>query len=327
MSCLAINPKGVQFNPDTDILSLAGKNIFVTGGVLQSHVSPTTRLTILGTGGIGKTTILSLAKHDPSHIIFTGRNAQRADEVISEARTLSPELNITFLKCDQSSLQSVKVAAERFLADFDTLDILFANAGVMALPAAVTVDGYEVQFATNHMGHALFLKYLLPLMAKTVSTGRDVRLITTSSSAFQGASGIAYDTIKTPQDMFFGPFRRYMQSKLANTLYSQKIAELYPEIMSCSVQPGAVATDIGGDDQGFFIDLLKRLGTGGKYLTPEEGAYNMCWVATTERGNLENGAYYEPVGWRGSMTGVSKDQGARDQLWEWTQKELEPYEV
>ena len=69
--------------------------------------------------------------------------------------------------------------------------------------------------------------------------------------------------------------------------------------MSCSVQPGAVATDIGGDDQGFFVNLLKRLGTGGKYLTPEEGAYNMCWVATTERENLENGAYYEPVGWRG----------------------------
>jgi len=221
----------------------------------------------------------------------------------------------------------VEATAKKFLAAFDTLDILFANAGVMALPAAVTVDGYEVQFGTNHMGHALLLKYLLPLMAKTASTGRDVRLITTSSSAFQGASGITYDTIKTPQDMFFGPFRRYMQSKLANTLYSQKIAELYPEVMSCSVQPGAVATDIGGTDQGFFVNLLKRLGTGGKYLTPEEGAYNMCWVATTERGNLENGAYYEPVGWLGTMTSVAKDQAARDQLWEWTQKGLEAYET
>ena len=247
--------------------------------------------------------------------------------MINEARMLSPRLNITFLKCDQSSLQSVKAAAEKFLADFDTLDILFANAGVMGLPPALTVDGYEVQFGTNHMGHALFLKYLLPLMAKTASTGRDVRLITTSSSAFQGSYGIAYDIIKTPQDMFFGPFRRYMQSKLANTLYSQKIAEVYPEIMSCSVQPGAVATEIGGDDQGFFVNLLKRLGTGGNYLTPEEGAYNMCWVATTERENLENGAYYEPVGWRGTMTAVSKDQVARDKLWEWTQKELEAFEV
>jgi NAD(P)-dependent dehydrogenase (short-subunit alcohol dehydrogenase family) len=115
--------------------------------------------------------------------------------VITEARKSSPELNITFLECDQSSLQSVKIAAEKFLAAFDTLDILFANAGVMGLAPALTVDGYEVQFGTNHMGHALFLKYLLPLMAKTASTGCDVRLITTSSSAFQGASGIAYDAI------------------------------------------------------------------------------------------------------------------------------------
>lgn len=247
--------------------------------------------------------------------------------MITEARQLYPELGITFLECDQSSLRSVQAAAERFLADpkFDALDIVFANAGVMGLPPALTVNGYEVQFGTNHMGHALLLKYLLPLMAKTASTGRDVRLVTTTSSAFQAASGIAYETIKTPQDMFFGPFRRYMQSKLANILYSQKIAEIYPEIMSCSVQPGAVATDIGGTDQGFLIGLLKRLGTGGKYLTPEEGAYNICWVATTNRENLENGAYYEPVGWLGTMTSISKDQEARDQLWDWTQHELEAY--
>ena len=286
-----------------------------------------THLTITGTGGIGKTAILSLAKHDPEHIIFTGRNAQRANEVITEARQTSPALNITFLECDQSSLRSVKATAETFLATFNTLDILFANAGVMGLPPALTTDGYEVQFGTNHMGHALLLKYLLPLMTKTASTGRDVRLITTTSSAFQASYGIGYDTIKTPQDMFFGPFRRYMQSKLANTLYAQKIAELYPSIMSCSVQPGAVATDIGAANQGFFLSLLKRLGTGGLVLTPEQGAYNMCWVATTKRENLENGAYYEPVGWLGTMTKIAKDQIARDQLWDWTQKELEGYET
>lgn len=247
--------------------------------------------------------------------------------MISEVHNISPRLPVTYLECDQSSLQSVKAIAERFLASFDKLDILFANAGVMGLPPSLTIDGYEMQFGTNHMGHALLLKYLLPLMDKTARTGRDVRLVTTSSSAFQGSYGITYDTIKTPQDMFFGHFRRYMNSKLANTLYSQKIAEVYPEIISCSVQPGAVATDIGGTDQGFLVNLLKRLGTGGKYLTPEEGAYNMCWVATTDRGNLRNGAYYEPVGWLGSMTKIAEDQEARNELWEWTQRELEEYKV
>lgn len=71
--------------------------------------------------------------------------------------------------------------------------------------------------------------------------------------------------------------------------------------------------------------MLKTVSTGGNYLTSEQGAYNMCWVATTKRENLTNGAYYEPVGWPGAMTKISQDQAVRDQLWEWTQKELEGY--
>ncbi|KAJ0418316.1 hypothetical protein BJY00DRAFT_315044 [Aspergillus carlsbadensis] len=309
MSGLTINPKGVQFNPDTDIPNLAGKIIFITGG----------------TAGIGKTTILSLAKHGPGHIVFTGRNVRRANEVITEARRTSPGILITFLECDLSSFQSIQAASKQFLADFDMLDILFANAGIMGVPPGLTKDGYEVQFGTNHMGHALLLKHLLPVMAKTAATGRDVRLVTTSSSAFQGASTIDYDTIKTAQNGLFGHWRRYMQSKLANTLYSQKIADLYPDIISCSIQPGAVATDIGGTHLGILDKVFMAVNTRGKTLTPEEGAYNMCWVATTKRENLTNGTYYEPVGWPGTMTKVSKDQAARDQLWEWTQKELENF--
>jgi NAD(P)-dependent dehydrogenase (short-subunit alcohol dehydrogenase family) len=330
MSGLAINPKGVQFNPETDIPDLAGKIILITGGTSIPSTPPEQQRTneqTTGTAGIGKTTLLSLSKHNPRHIVFTGRNRTRANELISSALKLSPNVPLTFLECDQTSLASVSRTAKEFLTRFDRLDILFANAGVMALPPGLTQDGYEVQFGTNHMGHALLLKYLLPLMARTASAGHDVRLVTTTSSAFQGASGIAYDTIKTPQDSFFGHFRRYMQSKLANTLYAAKIAELYPEIISCSVQPGAVATDIGSGNLGFLGEIFKAVGTMGRSLTPEQGAWNMCWVATTKRENLVNGAYYEPVGWRGSLTKVAEEQKARDELWEWTQEELSGFEV
>lgn len=146
----------------------------------------------------------------------------------------SPEVPVTFLEWDLSSLPSVHSAAKQSLADFDRLDICFANAGIMAVPPSLSKDGYEIQVGTNHMGHALLLKHLLPLMAKTARAGNDVRLVTTTSSAFHGASGIAYDTIKTPQPAFFAHCRRYMASKLANTLYSKKIVELYPDIISCS---------------------------------------------------------------------------------------------
>jgi NAD(P)-dependent dehydrogenase (short-subunit alcohol dehydrogenase family) len=328
MSGLTINPGGVQFNPDTDIPDLAGKIILVTGGVfVPSARQSNPVLTKTGTAGIGKTTILSLCAHNPRHIVFTGRNRTRANEVISEASKISPNVPLTFLECDQSSLKSVETAAKGFLAAFDRLDILFANAGVMALPPGLSEDGYEIQFATNHLSHALLLKYLLPLMLRTASAGRDVRLVTTTSSAFQGSYGIVYDTLKTTQESFFGHFRRYMQSKLANTLYAAKIAELYPGIVSCSVQPGAVATDIGSGNLGVLGELFKVIGTRGRSLTPEQGAWNMCWVATTARENLVNGAYYEPVGWKGSLTKVAQDQAARDGLWEWTREELSGYEA
>jgi NAD(P)-dependent dehydrogenase (short-subunit alcohol dehydrogenase family) len=199
--------------------------------------------------------------------------------------------------------------------------------GIMATPPGLTKDGYEVQFGTNHMGHALMLKYLLPIMAKTAAAGRDVRLITTSSSAFQAASGISYDTMKTPQPAFFGHFRRYMQSKLANLLYAQKIAELYPNIVFCAIQPGAVATDIFGQNPSLLDKSFTYIGAGGKYLNPEEDSYNMLLVATTPRQNVKSGTYYEPVGWPGKLNKASEDQTLRDQLWTWTQKELEGYKI
>jgi NAD(P)-dependent dehydrogenase (short-subunit alcohol dehydrogenase family) len=191
------------------------------------------------------------------------------------------------MECDLSSLQSVEAMAKNFRQQFDTLDILFANAGIMATPPGLTKDGYELQFGTNHMGHALLLKFMLPIMAKTAAAGHDVRIITTASSAFQGASGISYDTIKTPQPAIFGHFRRYMQSKLANLLYAQKIAELYPNIVSCAIQPGAVATDIFGANPSTLDKLFTYISTRGNYLTPEEGSYNMLWVATTSRQNVK----------------------------------------
>lgn len=232
---------------------------------------------------------------------------------------------VPFYECDLSSLEATARAAKQICTDFETLDLVFANAGIMANPPGLTKNGYELQFGTNHMGHAMLLKYILPVMEKTAAAGRDVRLITTTSSAFQGASRISYDTIKTTQDANFGYMRRYMQSKLANILYSRKIAELYPSIMSCLIQPGAVATDLINANAGIVNKVFTTLATRGRYLTPEQGAYNMCWIATTKRENLKTGTYYEPVGWPGKTTATVEDKAAQSALWDWTQKELEAF--
>jgi NAD(P)-dependent dehydrogenase (short-subunit alcohol dehydrogenase family) len=70
---------------------------------------------------------------------------------------------------DLASFASVKNAAQNVLASSSRLDILITNAGIMATPAATTEDGYEIQIGTNHMGHALLTKLLLPLLEQTAN--------------------------------------------------------------------------------------------------------------------------------------------------------------
>lgn len=151
----------------------------------------------IGTSGIGKETIVQLAKHGPKHIYFTGRNGKAADAVVAETKTTLP--NITFIPCDQSSLDSVYHAAKNFLEQSgNRLDVLICNAGVMAIPPAVSKDGYEIQFAINHLAHALLVKLCLPALQKSA----DGRIISVTSLAFKSApaAGIVFKDLKSSQE-------------------------------------------------------------------------------------------------------------------------------
>jgi NAD(P)-dependent dehydrogenase (short-subunit alcohol dehydrogenase family) len=85
----------------------------------------------------------------------------------------------------------------------------------MALPPALTKDGYELQFGTNHLGHALIIKQLLPTLLKIAGA----RIVSFSSLGFMlhPTGGILFNGLKTPQSLgFMGSWTRYGQSKLAN---------------------------------------------------------------------------------------------------------------
>ncbi|CAE7023202.1 Oxidoreductase [Pyrenophora teres f. teres] len=114
-------------------------------------------------------TVSSLPSHNPAHIFFSGRNKTRADELISKTSKHSPSTKITFIECDLASLTSVQSAAKQVLSLTNRLDVLICNAGIMATPTELSKDGYELQFATNHLGHALLMKVLLPLMLETAA--------------------------------------------------------------------------------------------------------------------------------------------------------------
>src|SRR5947208_724424 len=118
----------VKFNPLTDIPDLARKVIFITGG----------------TAGLGKLSVIHLARKNPAHIYFSGRNASRAEEVIAEVKASAPSANISFIKMDLASLKSVQSGSNEFLRKSDRLDLLMCNAGICCVPPGLTEDGYEV---------------------------------------------------------------------------------------------------------------------------------------------------------------------------------------
>lgn len=204
------------------------------------------------------------------------------------------------------------------------------NAGIMATPPALSVDGYETQFATNHLGHALLIKLLLPCMLETAAApDSDVRIINLSSVAYKatGSSGIELNKLKT-KGATYGPFYMqskfvcYGQSKLANLLYATELAKRYPSIKSVAVHPGFIMTGIHSTTESFWDrNLIKMIAD--KWLTPEQGAYNQTWAATTPKSDLVNGAYYEPVGIKTvPATKQGKDKVLAEKLWSWTEKEL-----
>jgi len=190
------------FDTDKDIPDLSSKVIIVTGG----------------NSGVGKQSVLELSKHKPAKLYMTARSKAKYDAAVTDIKKSNPNASITFLELDLASFASIKAAANTVLAENDRLDILINNAGVMALPQGLTKDGFEVQFGTNHMGHALLTKILMPLLLRTASKpDSDVRIVNLSSGAHGIApkGGFLPETVTTEMPQYH-TYARYGQSKMAN---------------------------------------------------------------------------------------------------------------
>ncbi|KAK1954575.1 short-chain dehydrogenase/ reductase [Colletotrichum sublineola] len=310
-------------DPTPKIPSLEGKVIFVTGA------------------GLGKATILALLAHNPLHIYFSGRSRPAAEALIASVTPSSPSSSssspppppppLTFVQMDLASLATIKPALAASFAH-DRLDVLVNNAGIMAVPAGLSADGYEVQFATNHLGHAMLVRALLPVLRRTAALpGSDVRVVTLTSVGYQGhpRDGVSFATLRTTQagPPFLGPWTRYGQSKLANILFTRELARQHPSITAVAVHPGVIGTGLVAN-QGLLNRLLIHASNklaGAPMLTPDRGCWNQVWAAAAAaRGDLVSGGFYMPVGRLADdkLDRFATDDELAGELWRWTEDVL-----
>lgn len=302
----------VPFDPQKDIPSLEDKVILVTGG----------------TSGLGKQSVLEYARHRPGEIWLAARNLERAQAAADEVRSSVPDAPIKLLELDLASLESVQSAARKFAEEADRLDILALNAGIMATPPGLTKDGYEEQFGTNHMGHALLTNLLIPVLDKTAKLpDTDVRIVALSSTGHKlvPRGGIVFDSLKTDA-VSMGPYIRYGQSKLANVLFVRQLAKEHPQFTSVAVHPGLVQTNLAAGATGSNRLIRSLLGSSHFFTTTvEQGVKNQLWASVA--GDVKSGEYYEPVGVAGKASGYGKDDEFAKRLWDWTEEELRKHGV
>ncbi|OCK79483.1 oxidoreductase-like protein [Lepidopterella palustris CBS 459.81] len=307
---------GKSFDPANDIPDLSGKVILVTGG----------------NTGLGLETIIQLSSHNPARIFLAARTASKATSAISTIHNLVPDAPIEFLPLDLTSFASIRSAAETFTHSSSRLDILINNAGVMATPYSLTEEGYEIQFGTNHMGHALLTKLLMPTLLKTAEEpNSDVRIINISSVGhfMAPSSRIIWDQAALEKQ---STWRRYGQSKLSNILFTRELATRYTSIKSVAVHPGVIITDLYAPVQtGFFgkvgMWLFKLIGPiiPGFLPNVQAGAKNQLWAATAPSGDVKSGEYYVPIGSLSKGSNASQDQGLAKKLWEYGETEFQKH--
>lgn len=288
--------------------------------------------TATGNNGLGKETVLQLVKHQPKQIFLAARTPSKAESAISDIKAAVPDAPVTFLKLDLSSFASIRAAAMVFLSQADRLDILINNAGIAAVPYSKTEDGYDIQFGTNHVGHALLTKLLLPMLLKTAEQpGSDVRVINVSSKghAFAPKTGIVYD-----QDALesYGAFTRYGNSKLANILHARELQKRHPSITAAAIHPGVIITGIYDTFKtgwfpgaGLILSAASVIGSYG--IIPDlcdvsKGTHSQLWAATAPKETVRTSPYWVPVGVKSAGSNQAQDQKMAEELWKWTEGEF-----
>lgn len=231
--------------------------------------------TILVTGatdGIGKATALALTQRG-ARVIVHGRSAAKVAQVKAEIAQTVSNAQIETAVADFAALAQVQALAQDLLTRFAKLEAVVHNAGVYLPTRQLSADGFELTLAVNHLAPFALTQALLPLLRAS-----QARVITVASATHQGAH-IEFADLQAEQH--YSGYRAYAQSKLANVLFANLLAERERgTLTSNSLHPGVIGTK------------LLRAGFNMAGASAEQGAATSVYLATAPEAAHITGKYF-----------------------------------
>jgi NAD(P)-dependent dehydrogenase (short-subunit alcohol dehydrogenase family) len=259
--------------------------------VLAGHdLSGRTALVTGGTSGIGTETARALAAAG-ARVVITARDRAKAEQTLDHLQQMAPDADFDYAPVDLGSLASVRQASEDILERFAAIHILINNAGVMATPLGRTVDGFETQFATNHLGHFVLTNLLVPALI----AGAPSRVISLSSASHQRGD-VQWEDINF-ETQPYDPVRSYAQSKTANVLFAVELDRRLRarDVHAYAVHPGVIPTNLRRYLTKEMLEMLEAHAASnpGTEKTIEQGAASTVWAATSADVEGKGGLYIQ----------------------------------
>jgi NAD(P)-dependent dehydrogenase (short-subunit alcohol dehydrogenase family) len=274
------------------------------------------------TGGLGYETALALAKAG-AEVILTGRDDRKGQSAIEKISREVPDAKVKYESLDLASLASIADFSQR-MHSRKALDLLINNAGVMALPRRqTTVDGFEMQFGTNYLGHFALTARLMPLLRRASGP----RVVNVSSLAHR-TGFIDFDDLQGAR--VYSPWKAYGQSKLAMLIFALELQRRSDaggsNLTSNAAHPGFAHTGLFASGPGGLLSLATDFAAPFFGHSAADGARPILFAATSPK--AKPGAYYGPSG-IGELRGApapalimpqARDAATAARLWDASEK-------
>ncbi len=259
-----------------------------TDDVLDGRDLTDVNVVITGTSaGLGVETARALAAHGAT-VVGVVRDVDKARGNLDAVGATGVDL----YQADLALLSSIRAFTDSFFADgHDRIDVLIANAGIMACPQGTTADGFELQFGTNHLGHFVLVNRLMPLLL----TGSPARVIMLSSAGHR-RSDVNLDDPgfeRTPYDAW----EAYGRAKTANVLFAVELDRRlrHRGVRAAAVHPGGIPTDLGRHltEETMNVLIETRGERHFEWKTVPQGAATSVWAGFVADPDTIGGRYCE----------------------------------